>query len=624
MMSLSLPAMNEVCHQSNNKKKKASNTEKMQQQYEQQLKERKEQQEFDREQKEQHEFDILKAPLLSVTIYQTNAAMLTRQQRITIKDKSKEQVVVFTNLNHGINSSSIRVAGTGDCTIADISFIRRKEVVQHDQTNRNQLELKLNTLQEECDKLIKEKQCIQKQVQFLNNYKSAVVQVSHKDANIEQLMNVNSLDRMTQFMMFVSEQNTNLSCQLLKLESEIDQLELQVRKINSEIVKEKPQYTLEEKMYCNVTLLSNECGQVELTISYIVSNASWKPTYDIRVNSNEKKLEICYYGIITQNTKEDWTNTSIRLSTADPSNSASPPPLDRMVLRVVHPFQHSPQKNRRSSVESGAKDEMKKMVSSSPSASRSSQLKKKKSKKVKVAETIAEQSAISTTFHIPVTSSIPSDNSPHKVTITNLSLDAKLSYVSVPKLDTNAYLKAELVNTSVYPLLNGAMNVFVDNSLVSTGMMIPCNPNEEFSNFLGPDPSIKIQYNSPKRFRESVGMLKNSNKVTVEKKIIIKNTKNQHVQLMISDVVPKSSDEKITVKVKTPENVTDVSNSVSQPPTIVKLKGGADATVLLNEQNSKHTMEWTLSVAPAREIEIDLVYCVTWPSSALYIDMDSL
>ena len=47
---------------------------------------------------------------------------------------------------------------------------------------------------------------------------------------------------------------------------------------------------------------------------------------------------------------------------------------------------------------------------------------------------------ISATFSVPGRMSIPSDHASHNVTITELTLDAKMTWVSVPKKDTRVHL----------------------------------------------------------------------------------------------------------------------------------------------------------------------------------------
>lgn len=43
-----------------------------------------------------------------------------------------------------------------------------------------------------------------------------------------------------------------------------------------------------------------------MLVSYVVSNASWTPRYDLRVSSSERTMQVTYFGMVQQNTGEDW------------------------------------------------------------------------------------------------------------------------------------------------------------------------------------------------------------------------------------------------------------------------------------------------------------------------------
>jgi len=126
--------------------------------------------------------------------------------------------------------------------------------------------------------------------------------------------------------------------------------------------------------------------------------------------------------------------------------------------------------------------------------------------------------ATSTNFHITRQSTIPSDGAPHKVTIGTLKLQSNFSHYSVPKLDTNVFLKVKTINDTDFPLLPGTMNVFFDNNFIATGFMKSVSPKEEFESFLGVDPAVKIEYRPVKRTTEYSGVLTRTSKMTVERK----------------------------------------------------------------------------------------------------------
>ena len=66
---------------------------------------------------------------------------------------------------------------------------------------------------------------------------------------------------------------------------------------------------------------------VKLKVSYLVSNATWAPSYDVRVQADETRMKLLYYGNISQNSGEDWNNVELVLSTARPSSGGTLPKL---------------------------------------------------------------------------------------------------------------------------------------------------------------------------------------------------------------------------------------------------------------------------------------------------------
>jgi hypothetical protein len=55
-----------------------------------------------------------------------------------------------------------------------------------------------------------------------------------------------------------------------------------------------------------VLLTVQEEAEIQLLVSYVVSNASWTPKYDLRVSSAERTMQVKYFGMVKQNTGEDW------------------------------------------------------------------------------------------------------------------------------------------------------------------------------------------------------------------------------------------------------------------------------------------------------------------------------
>ncbi len=107
-------------------------------------------------------------------------------------------------------------------------------------------------------------------------------------------------------------------------------LQKKISEVQKQINKQKPEQ--ETKQTRELSVLVQQAGQDTpqsiFYVTYHVTNASWRASYDVRVTSDSNTVAITYHGIITQKSGEAWRNTKISLSTANPSLSSEPPKLN--------------------------------------------------------------------------------------------------------------------------------------------------------------------------------------------------------------------------------------------------------------------------------------------------------
>lgn len=193
------------------------------------------------------------------------------------------------------------------------------------------------------------------------------------------------------------------------------------------------------------------------------------------------------------------------------------------------------------------------------------------------------------TFAIPTHAEIPSDNNPHKVTITIASLPVQFSYSCVPKLSPEVYLTAKTKDSTDYPFLSGATSVFLDNSFVASSSINTVFPGEEFETYLGTDEAIKAKRKLVKQFTESTGLLSRKTKTTYDFLITVENNKKVSVNIDAKDQIPVSKDEKIVVELLAPD------------PTEAK-------------PDEQGIIGWHLSLKPQEKKELRLKFSIEHPS----------
>jgi hypothetical protein len=143
------------------------------------------------------------------------------------------------------------------------------------------------------------------------------------------------------------------------------------------------------------------------------------------MQSEYKPITVIYKGTITQDTGEDWNDVPLTLETATPTFGVNLPTLTPWTLSVYSP---APVGYIRARGAGPLASELRPMTAKNLIGHCEMQ--------------VSSKGYVSATFSVPGQINIPSDNVGHNVTIVNLTLDATMNWVSIPKKDTRVHLKA--------------------------------------------------------------------------------------------------------------------------------------------------------------------------------------
>jgi uncharacterized protein (TIGR02231 family) len=272
--------------------------------------------------------------------------------------------------------------------------------------------------------------------------------------------------------------------------------------------------------------------------------------------STERAVSLGYFGIVRQNTGEEWKDVALTLSTARPGLGGAAPAVTPWQLDVFSPIV-----SRQKAARDEERVQLEKFMVSSGNAPGAVNMQALTSnapaplqfKDAEVAQATIESGATSASFKIATTASVPSDNSPQKVPITTAKLAANPEYLTVPKRVATAYLTAKVVNASEFPLLAGAMNVFLDGTFVATSKLRTVMPGEKFDLALGADEGISVKHKRVQKFTEDTGLTNSGKRITYEYLLTIQNNKKTAERVIVVDQVPLSRNEKIVVKILSPD-----------------------------------------------------------------------
>lgn len=274
-------------------------------------------------------------------------------------------------------------------------------------------------------------------------------------------------------------------------------------------------------------------SEVELEVSYVVGRAHWESHYDVRLVDDT--LTLTWYGMVSQDSGEDWPECELRLSTARPADSVRVPELEPWYLDRAHP---RPQARRMAGFAAP--------ISAAPAAM---------SQDKAMAETAAAQVATASVEHGAAAATytpirpvaVPADGSAHRTTVTVEEFEARLDHVTAPAQALEAYLRATVVNGSEHTLRPGRAAVFHGAEFVGTTELESWAPGEEVELALGVDDRIRVERELVRRTagKATVGRTRRRE---AEYRITIGNYGRRKANVTVLDQVPVSRDEGIVVR----------------------------------------------------------------------------
>ncbi|XP_050390368.2 protein F37C4.5 isoform X2 [Patella vulgata] len=543
-------------------------------------------------------------PVRRITVYADRAEVC---RVINTKPKKGINEILLKNLPECIDGDSIRVEGKGEATIEEVSY--QLKYIPQDEAQLNAKEQELKDLEKalliEKEDLQSLLSVVKKQWEVLNGFArsaTAGMPTAKKDEK-ETLLNDSYFEGIAKFLSLFKTEGKSLEDSRLTLERKLVDLQSKIdanAKNQGQVMNSR---TGDESRECTIVLDASSETPVELVVSYVVNDASWIPSYDIRMFTAEGVMKIMYYGQIQQSTGEDWNDAKLFLSTASPSIGGAVPELESVFLtikeRVRYQSKRFSRKGGRKSLPNYVDQEVNIVTDFFGFCGDTSLSNSPPRPDITTSQTKVADTTTSTSYEIARLATIPSDNVQHKVSVGIIDLTPRMEYISIPKKVPRAFLTAKLTNTSQFTLLPGPTSIFLDNSFVAKAELKSVSPQEEFECSLGVDPSVRVIYKPMKKFQETTGFISKQRSVMHEQSIEIKNTHDYKIKILVKDNLPQSGVDK--VKVNLVEPVIDLKHPEKNKDIRINTK--------------QNHIEWDLEVGKQETRTITLKYTVELPAS---------
>lgn len=476
------------------------------------------------------------APIDSVTLYLGRAAV-TRRAQIDLQTGLYE--FHFDNLPAAVQPDSLQARATGEVKVVSVDFDAR-QVDAAPSKKIAELDATIQKLQQTLKELEQERALLNQQAELINSLGFRITSDATEKSGSKDLQ----IDAVKQQLDFVAAERTRLLEEQRKLDERQrtteDQLRIAQAERNALGGSSKTAYR------ATVSAAATTSGPVTIELVYLVSNATWNPSYNIRAAGDLSGAAVEYDAMLTQRTGEDWDNIKLTLSTAQPRLAANPPSIDPWYVDI-----YRPEVARSGGVSMRAAN----VAPPAAEAAYDRGLEDKSLERAKAIEEWSRDAAVTgsgpaVAFEIPRRVSIPANAEKQQRTrIGSFAAAADFIYVAVP-LQTNAvYLRGDLQNSSAYQLLPGPVAIFLGQDYVGPTSMNAVAPNGKFKVHFGVDPAISAKRTLVQKETSRTGLLSGGRKTSYDYRLSIDNGSGRPIKVEMWDRAPVSRNDQIQIEV---------------------------------------------------------------------------
>lgn len=483
---------------------------------------------------------ILETSIRAVVVFPDRARVM-RQGEISLPPGT--HTVEINNLPVQLNPDSARVAARGIASARLLGLqIERKYYTETPAEQVREMETQLEALSDEMAQL-------DQQIELIKQSRAKVDALASHSQVYATALAAGEMKIEAQLALFdglrkraseLDAESSGLGIQKRALDRRIQQIKKQLEQLRGARARERFAALVEVEVL--------HAGSLTFELAYLVSQAGWKPLYDLRLleQQAEPMLDVGYLAQVSQSSSEDWNDIELTLSTARPALAATLPELSPWYIQPRPPVMMQAVA-REKRVMTGAPAPAPMALASQEEVADAAPL-------MAAVEATAnvDSSGAAVTYNLPGRVSIPGDGAPHKVTVARYSLPPKLDYVTAPKLVQAAYRRAKSINDSPYTLLPGAANLFADEEFIGAASLKLTAPQAEIELYLGADDRVKIE-REIKRQEVEKTLIGGKRRVHYGYEIRLENLLTTSAQVTVHDQMPVPRHEEIKVRLESAE-----------------------------------------------------------------------
>lgn len=254
----------------------------------------------------------VKTSVEKVTLF-IDGAQVTRTKQVDIP--AGNSTLVFTGLSPYLDDKSMQVAAKGRFTVTAVNRLFNHTDSLERSARQQALEQELANIRQQQKKQQAAREVIDAESDLLKvncsvgNRNAATPLAAIKELNEYYASRMEELKRRT-----------------LELEGQLKTLSEREQQVLADLTQLGARQTA-PMSEVEVRIESPAACKGVFTLTYYVRNAGWFPSYDIRSGGLSEPVEISYKANIFQNTREEWKNVALTLSSSNPTTGSIAPQL---------------------------------------------------------------------------------------------------------------------------------------------------------------------------------------------------------------------------------------------------------------------------------------------------------
>ena len=444
--------------------------------------------------------------------------------------------VILQGLSHSIDPQSIQVSGQGSFIILGIKH-------QNNYLQENEMPKKLRILSDSLkyynNQLIYKKNSLE-----VLKKEEGLLMANQKITGTEESLTALQLKQMADFF---RQRMNDISLEKLDVEEDIRVLNVRKSAVQNQINQYRSTWVRNSGEIV-VSVSAKAAAKARFNFSYLVNNAGWSPSYDIRADKVDGPIELDYRANVYQNSGIDWKDVNLVLSTSNPTIGGYKPQMNPWYLNFIY------EQNKRSMAMRSEVYEAEEEAAYFEEDDGFGDDGWGGEDGFVDSESISDftevvESSLNTKFKINLKYSIPTGGKPELVEIQKHSLEAAYQYSVAPKLDTDAFLLAYITGWEELNLLPGEASVYFEGTYINKSYIDPNNTLDTLELSLGRDKKIVVDRKNVTDFtsKKSIGGKK---KILYVYEIDVRNTNSSAINILVEDQIPVSQNKEIIVESK--------------------------------------------------------------------------